>query len=74
MDKDIIELLKILPKNISDKHGCMTKLAEAQIPLMECIARTGYNNGGNDANGAYSSYKIIKEQLERLDKMILALK
>ena len=50
----------------------MTKLAEAQISLMEWLSNAGINNDG-DQNGNKQKYRMIKEQVKRLDKIIIKL-
>lgn len=73
MKNEEIELLNKLVENISDRNSAMTRLAESQIPLMEWLSTASINPSGGDQNGNTTKYTMVKEQLDRIDKMLIAL-
>lgn len=71
-DKQIYDLFKQMMEQISDRNSCMTNLAKSRLSIMEDMGRMALNHG-NDSNGNWAKWNEMKEQLDKIDELIIHL-
>lgn len=71
-DKQIYDLFKQMMEQVSDRNSCLTNLAKSRLSIMQDMGGMAFNHG-NDLNGNWAKWKEMKEQLDKIDQLILTL-
>jgi len=68
-DEQFKELLEFL-ENL-DSNRMLSELAAGRRELTKTLSRMAFNANGDDTNGNQTKYAILKDEIERVDALIL---